>query len=374
MADYLYIHIPFCIRKCIYCDFLSFIHDERAEDRYTAALCRELELRKDEAGVLKSVYIGGGTPTVLSPDNLERLFSCVRRCYIVNSDAEITVEANPGTIDQDKVALLVSHGVNRISLGVQSFEDKELRTLGRIHDSCAALEACRLIKAAGIRNLSIDLIYGIPGQSAESWGRTLQTALSLDPLHISTYELTPERHTPLHELTVRGSITMPEEDAVLGMYDQAFDLLSAAGFEHYEISNFAKPGCRCLHNMNYWDRGAYIGAGAGAHSFLKGRRSQNTEKLGKYVSMTAGAELPEAGHTDITSQEAAREYIFLGLRKTEGLGQETARSFGLDLANTCSELIEEGFLHADNRRVRLTRKGLTVSNAVIVRIFELSGL
>lgn len=374
MADYLYIHIPFCVRKCIYCDFLSFRHDEDLANAYVTALCKELIMKKGYAGVLKSVYIGGGTPTSLSQKQLNVLLVTIRNNYHYSSDIEITVEANPGTVDAEKAGLLASLGVNRISLGVQSFIDDELKTLGRIHDSREAVSSAGIITASGISNLSIDLIYGIPGQSEETWKQTLSTALSLSPKHISAYELTPEKNTRLRELMVKGELSMPDDERILCMHNFAIGFLERAGFEHYEISNFALPGFRCRHNLNYWDRGEYIGAGAGAHSFVNGRRSRNAGDLKEYAAMTESGVLPETEHADVTLQEAMREYLFLGLRKTDGISLTKARSLGLDLRNSCGELINEGFFEVAGDSFRMTRKGLALSNSVLVRMFELLGL
>jgi oxygen-independent coproporphyrinogen III oxidase len=374
MAEFLYIHIPFCIRKCVYCDFYSLPYDELAAGKYVESLCRELSIRKKEAGRLKSIFIGGGTPTLLSDDCFRYLFEALRRDFIFCDDIEVSVEANPGTVNPEKIANLLSIGVNRISRGIQSFRDGELKTLGRIHTADEALAAVHSLKSAGLANFSLDLIYGIPGQSPETWKETLSAAAGLSPTHISSYELTPEEGTPLFMSISSQAVRMPGEETVLDMYGCAIDFLQGRGFEHYEISNFALPGSRCRHNFNYWERGDYIGAGAGSHSFIKGVRSQNIADIAEYIRSLSGNIIPQTGKIRITEEESLKELIFLGLRKTEGIDSEDAIKVRPDFTSACTELIENGYLAYSDGKLRLTRKGLPVSNMVIVRLFGLLGL
>ncbi len=374
MADFLYIHIPFCVRKCVYCDFLSLPFDEQTAGRYVPALCRELELKSDTAGKLKAIFIGGGTPTLLPGDCFRQLFQCLSKNFLFSREIEITVEANPGTVTAQKLEVLLSLGVNRMSLGIQSFHDDELKMLGRIHTANEALEAVNLLKGAGFRNFSVDLMYGIPGQTLKGWKETLMKALGLSPCHISAYELTPEEGTPLSRLINENAVRMPEEGLVLDMYNHAIDFLQSRGFEQYEISNHALPGFRCLHNLNYWDRGEYIGAGAGAHSFITGIRSRNTGDLSAYIEAINNDLIPEVEANRISSDEAIREFIFLGLRKTEGIDLAQAEKMHVALPKACKELLSSGHLALSRNYLRLTRKGLPVSNMVIVRLFEKLGL
>ncbi|MDP3260070.1 MAG: radical SAM family heme chaperone HemW, partial [Thermodesulfovibrionales bacterium] len=315
MPESLYIHIPFCIRKCLYCDFLSVTYNEALAKAYTDALCEELILKKDIAGKLKTVYVGGGTPSILPEECFRKLFSCLKENFKFSDSPEITVEANPGTVDKSKVNTLLSIGVNRVSIGVQSFNDDELKTLGRIHTSDEALKAIELIKNSGINNFSIDLIYGIPGQTLDSWKKTVSkaAAFTLSPAHISSYELTPEKDTPLFGLIESGKIKMPDEELILEMYGYTIDYLESKGYEHYEISNFALHGFKCLHNLNYWDRGEYVGAGAAAHSFVRGFRSKNTDDIRRYIKDLNKGIIPEAESTEIKRDDAIKEFIFLGL-------------------------------------------------------------
>jgi len=374
MAEFLYIHIPFCVSKCIYCDFLSIPYDVTLAERYTEALCRELELKREQAQVLKTVYIGGGTPSILPEPCLRQIFTCLKHNYTVTSSTEITIEANPGTLTEQKVEGMLSDGINRLSLGVQSFRDDELQTLGRIHTAEEAVRSVKTAHAAGLRNLSLDLMYGIPGQSISTWKDSLARASALCPTHISAYELTPEKETHLYRLLESGSLVLPGEEPVLEMYECAIDTLAASGYEHYEISNYALPGCRCMHNMNYWDRGEYLAAGAGAHGFMRGYRSRNTENIRDYMERLSRDIIPEVESNEITCEEALREFVFLGLRKTEGIRLSDADELGLKIAEASAGLVHEDLAELTSSHIRLTKKGLPLSNAVIVRLFAALGL
>jgi oxygen-independent coproporphyrinogen III oxidase len=381
MADYFYIHIPFCVKKCIYCDFFSVPYDESSMKIYIDALCKELSLKKRLSGLLKTVYFGGGTPTLLSADCFRQLFRCMKDNYCFSPEIEITVEANPGTIDAAKIETLLSLGVNRLSVGVQSFNDRELATLGRIHSSDEAVRSIESIKKAGLKNFSIDLMYGIPGQTMESWRKSLTKAVELSPSHISAYELTPEENTPLYPLIESRKIAMLNEELILEMYNYAIDYFASSGYSHYEISNFAMPGFQCAHNLNYWDRGDYIGAGAGAHSFISAVRSINTADINEYSAELDDDHIPEIQAMKITPDDALKECIFLGLRKTQGIsllkmpdmgcGQLSAKE---RLSDAGKELVDEGYLNISGDFLRLTRKGIVISNAIIVRLFEILGL
>ncbi len=374
MPGYLYIHIPFCVRKCLYCDFLSIPFDEALAERYLSALCRELAMRKDSAATLRTIYIGGGTPSILAEDAFTRLFSCLRDAFAVSSTAEITVEANPGMISGSAVRHMASLGVNRISMGVQSLNDDELRTLGRIHSAQEAVVSAGLIRESGIENVSLDLMYGIPGQTMATWTTTLLQAVSLGPKHISAYELTPEPGTRLSELIGSGRLVMPDEESLVGMFDAGRERLSSCGYEHYEISNHALPGYRCKHNLNYWERGEYLGLGAGAHSFMNETRSQNVGDVVGYVECLERSELPLEKATPLTAEEAMRETIFLGLRKTEGVALRRLAAFGLDIPGRCANLLDEGYLMIEGDSLRFTKRGMIISNELLVRIFSRLGL
>jgi oxygen-independent coproporphyrinogen-3 oxidase len=374
MADFLYIHIPFCLRKCRYCDFLSVPYDASSAGHYLDALCRELELKKDNAGTLRSIYIGGGTPTILSEKHLRNLLECIRNNYFLSSDAEITVEANPGSLDRTKIDTMLSLGVNRLSVGVQSFHDNELKTLGRIHSADDAQRSLALVRKSGIENFSIDLMYGIPGQDVTSWLESLAKAAEFSPMHISAYELTPEQNTPFFHLLNSNRIEMPDDDQILTMYASGIDYLESRGYAQYEISNFAFRDYECRHNLNYWDRGEYLGAGAGAHSFLNNIRSRNTGDIGKYIEELASGNIPVREPLRLTPEDSLRESLFLGLRKKQGVRLNKSAIFSENGIALCRVLIDEGFLEIYGDSMRLTRKGFPVSNAVIVELFGKFGL
>lgn len=374
MPDFLYIHIPFCIKKCLYCDFFSVPYDESLVKAYVKSLCGELLLKRDLAGTLKTVYIGGGTPSLLPDECITQLLNCLRSGFDLSPLAEITAEANPGTLHERGINAMLSLGVNRLSIGIQSFNNAELKTIGRIHTAEDALRSIDLAKKAGVRNCSIDLIYGIPGQTMESWRDTVSLAIDQAPSHISAYELTPEEHAPLFALIKSGEIEMSDEELILEMYDHAIDYLDAHGYEHYEISNFARRGSRCIHNLNYWDRGEYIGLGAGAHSFVGGSRSENVRDIHDYILRVDQGVVPETQSMRITAPEALKEFLFLGLRKTEGISIEQAEKKGVNIRAECEEMIDDDYLEISDDRLRLTRKGIVVSNAVIARIFEKTGI
>ena len=376
MADSIYIHIPFCIKKCIYCDFFSVPYDESTAYAYACALCKELFLKKHLVGKLKSVYIGGGTPSLLPDECFRQIFSCLKDNYELSPGTELTVEANPGTLSESKIYLLLCLGVNRLSMGVQSFNNEELKVLGRIHTSEEALRSIALIGKAGLRNFSIDLIYGIPSQSFNSWRESLSRAAECSPAHISTYELTPEKGTilfdlisnpPLHSVS---NLKMPPEDSILDMYNYTIDSMANNGYEHYEISNFAKPGFQCIHNLNYWNRGEYIGAGAGAHSFINGLRSRNVEDIHTYINQLSRGVIPEEDKIYLTLQDSLREWIFLGLRKTEGISIKRAQNEGLDILLAGREMIDSGHIEVRDDAFRVTRKGVVISNTIIAKLFQ----
>lgn len=369
MADYLYIHIPFCIKKCLYCDFYSIPFESSITEDYINAVCKEIKLRKESANSLKTVYIGGGTPTILSENGIQNILNAVKENCFINPDAEITIEANPGTISAHKAEKLLKAGINRISIGIQSLVDEELVALGRSHTATDAINALKDARQTGCRNISADLIYGIPGQSLAAWELTILKIIELAPEHISTYELTPEENTPLHEYIKSGRIMLPDEDVISEMYYKGIDILKTHGYIHYEISNFAKPGYECIHNLNCWNRGEYLGIGAGAHSFSNGKRTANLKDVFSYIKNVNKGKLPIAEEIEITKDEAAKELIFLGLRKTDGIDTSLIPVEKRELIKKAAEeLHDHGLVEIKNNHLRLTRKGLILSNEVIVKV------
>ncbi len=370
MADALYIHIPFCIRKCIYCDFTSVPYDPTLAKGYAEALYTELRLKRDFAGELKTIYLGGGTPTVMPEDFFRSLFLCIKEVFAVSSSAEITVEANPGTISGREIETLLSVGVNRVSIGAQSLNDDELKTIGRIHNVADTYHAVELLIKAGVKNYSLDLMYAIPGQTSETWRETLVRTVEFGPSHVSAYELTPEENTRLFVLLKTGELELPQEELTLAMYADAIDFLSSQGYEHYEISNFARPGFRCLHNMNYWNRGEYVAAGTGAHSFVHGRRAKNTSDVKSYIDLLQAGLSPVVEISTVSPADELKECIFLGLRKREGINLKSSAIAETCVATSVGDLIDSGYLEIAGDQLRFTRKGVVLSNSILVTIFE----
>ncbi len=376
MVQHLYIHIPFCLNKCIYCDFFSIPYEESISGAYIDALEQELVKRKKEMGSVETIYIGGGTPSVLSDQELSRLIDILDENLTLSDRCEITMEMNPCTVSRVKVERLIDKGVNRFSVGVQSFLDRELHFLGRLHSASDSNHAIDIIREVGVNNLSIDLLYAIPGQSVGDWTATLSKAVSLSPEHISTYELTPEKGTPLYQLLYGSGVEgryfdQCDEDTIVKMYDTAIDILTDAGYLHYEISNFSRPSFECRHNLNCWDRGEYTGIGAGAHSLSQGKRRMNICDVRRYIDLSLKGDLPVEEEIEIYTQDLIKEEIFLGLRRIEGIDHKRFKGrYSIDILDAADELIREGFLMEDNGCLRLTRRGILTSNAVILRLFD----
>jgi oxygen-independent coproporphyrinogen-3 oxidase len=367
----LYIHIPFCQAKCAYCDFNSYPGQEDLFDSYVAALSREME----QAGPLRlhTIYIGGGTPTVLPLSLLAQILDGARQSFAVNKAAEISLEANPGTVDDEKLAGLRALGVNRLSLGVQSFEERELRLLGRIHTAAEAVECFQAARQAGFVNVNLDLIYGLPGQSATSWEGTLAQALALQPDHLSLYALSVEDGTPLAAAIARQELPLPEPDLAAEMYEHAERTLAEAGYAHYEISNWAKmPAHRCRHNLTYWRNEPYLGVGAGAHSWASGRRWSNVVRPAEYVAALLNGHSPVASTEEIDARLEMGETMMMGLRLLdEGVPFDRFRErFGRDLRQEFSaevaELAKLGLVIVDDERVGLSERGHLLGNQVFM--------
>jgi oxygen-independent coproporphyrinogen-3 oxidase len=369
MVSYIYIHIPFCLKKCIYCDFYSVPDRVLLIDDYVEALCREIDMRQDHIHVPEAIYIGGGTPSLLEEKHIAKIMGMLNSKWHTNKEMEITAEANPGTLSDKGIKAMLDWGINRISIGVQSLNDDELRLLGRMHDANGAVRALHDVRRWGFTNISVDLMYGIPGQDNKNWKRTLDEIVRLHPEHLSTYELTPEKNTLLYEHLERGTLCMPDEDVVAEMYYSAIDRLEANGYAHYEISNFALPGYECRHNLNYWNRGKYIGLGAGAHSFCDGIRSANADEVEGYINAIDEDRLPVTEEMVLTADDTVKELLFLGLRKREGI---TIRELPAEAAEKMKETLEtlarQGLIESSENLVKLTRRGFLLCNEVIVRL------
>ena len=363
----LYIHIPFCIRKCKYCDFASFSNlNKDTRTRYIDRLCEEIESYRDAKKVgVDTVFFGGGTPSLLSPDELSRIINTVRSVFDISANAEITMEMNPGTITEDKVRAYAAAGINRVSVGCQSFNENELKMLGRIHNSKEIYEAVKAVKAAGITNVSLDLMYGIPEQTADSFEHTIRSALSLEVDHLSVYGLILEEGTPFFE--ARNSLPLPNEDEECDMYALASRILGEHGFSHYEISNYSKPGFECRHNLKYWRDEEYIGVGLAAYSYYGKKRYGNTASLDEYISDDyAKYRYGE----NITPDGEAFEYVMMRLRLSEGFSLSDYRArFGRDFldgrADTVARYNSLGYLDVSADRISLTERGFYISNTIL---------
>mgnify|MGYP001121660806 FL=1 len=360
----LYIHIPFCIRKCAYCDFLSAPAAPEVQEAYVGQLLQEIaaskKLPEDYEAV--TVFFGGGTPGILKGELLCSILRALRDRFSVREDAEITVEANPGTVNRDKLVQYREAGVNRISLGLQSADNQELKLLGRIHTWEQFLESFQLARETGFRNINVDLMSALPGQTTESVHRTLERVLALSPEHISAYSLILEEGTPFYKRYEGHPELLPSEEEERQMYYDTRDRLCACGYEHYEISNFAKPGYACRHNLGYWERTDYKGFGLGAASLLENVRYTNQTDLTEYLKGNfAGTEEP------LTEQAVREEYFFLGLRKMEGVEPGRYREH---YEERIQRLQAQQLLEEKDGRIRLTERGTDVSNYVMAQFLD----
>lgn len=358
----LYLHIPFCASKCKYCDFYSLPAGEKTKDEFTGALCRHIESYKGLPGYeVDTVYLGGGTPSLLGGVRLRRIINTVLHSFAVSPSAEITVECNPDSVDAPLLRMLKKAGVNRLSLGVQSAHDDELQLLGRRHTWAQAKEAVRLAREAGFENLSLDLMYGLPGQSTEKFLASVDAVSRLYPTHLSCYGLRLEEGTPL----ALEQPVLPDDDAQADMYLSLCHRLHELGFAHYEVSNWARIGRRSRHNQKYWDLSEYLGLGPGAHSLFGGRRFAFPRSLKQYI---AGSTIIEE-EEPVPGFERHGEYLMLRLRTSDGVSPETfTRLFGRDFApyERCMQLLEKhGLAMRQQERWRLTERGFLVSNSVI---------
>lgn len=368
-----YVHIPFCPSKCHYCGFSSYPGLGPLFDRYVAALSLEIrrttEARPRDLHSLRTLYFGGGTPTLLSAKLLAGLVEVVRDSLGLDDDAEVTVEANPGTVDVPKLAQLLGAGFNRLSLGIQSLDASLLARLGRAHTAQQALDAYRAARDAGFGNVGIDLMFALPGQSRETWATTLDAAVELSPEHISLYELSIEEGTRFATLCAEGKLQPADEDLQLAMYEDAIDHLTRAGYEHYEVSNFARPGLRSRHNQVYWRNEPCYGFGAGATSYVDGRRERRVEIPSDYIdAIESGGGAIEYAE-ELTGPALAGETIVLGLRMLEGVDlSRVSERTGVDavreFAPQIESLAQRGLLIVDEPYIRVTHQGLLLLNDV----------
>jgi oxygen-independent coproporphyrinogen-3 oxidase len=363
MSVGLYIHLPFCRVHCTYCPF-AVSTDIKLQDPYTNALLAEIDARAGGA-MVDTIFFGGGTPSRTSRENLLRIVAKIRERFDIHDDAEFSLEANPEDVNPDAVAFWRSLGVNRLSIGVQSFHDAELRPLGRVHGRGQALEAIAIAASSGIRT-TLDLILGLPQQTEESFGETLDLAVSTGAGHLSLYMLDLEEGTALARQVGDERVTLPDDDLVAALYIAAVERLGSAGFAQYEVSNFAKPGEECRHNLRYWRREEYLAFGIGAHSFTGDRRYANTRDIRRYID---GALEPEFAEI-LGEGEVRRESIFLGLRQAAGINyEELVRLCGEEGIEWIDQGLSDGWLRRVGDRVAFTPSGFVLSNDYISRLF-----
>ena len=375
MFNRLYIHVPFCVEKCLYCAFVSGTPRETELAEYPDLLMRELQLLPSGGVPVASVYFGGGTPSLLQPLRRAVLLEGINAQTGIRPDAEITLEANPGTVDATSLKAFRHSGINRISLGVQSFDDRFLKCLGRIHTAEQSRQAFQDAREAGFNNVSIDLIHSLPGQSLLQWRSELQHAIDLCPEHISIYGLTVEEGTPFARIFPADSPDLPDDDLSADMFELADDLLTTGGFEHYEIANYARPGYRSDHNSGYWRRDGYRGLGVAAHSFLRegyGVRFSNPDTLEGYRRGVTSGRPERVGEFTLTQGDAMAEYMYLGLRLSEGVSRSAFHhEFGLSLeavyGSAAADLARLGLLIQNGDLLSLTRRGMLLSNQVFAR-------
>lgn len=369
----IYIHIPFCRQACFYCDF-HFSTNLRPRTEMINAQSRELELRKNYLGGkrIETVYFGGGTPSLLTASDFQQLFDVIRKDYTLDDGAEITVEANPDDLSNETLSALRKVGVNRLSIGIQSFDDEVLKALNRVHNGTAARESVTRAQDYGFDNISIDLIYAIPQQDDALWTKNIAEAIRLNPQHISSYSLTVESKTMLGKWASQGKFHPLSDDAAADQHDLLVNLLEDAGFEHYEVSNFARPGYRSRHNTSYWLGTNYLGIGPGAHSFDGESRQYNIRDNRKYIASLEQGEIPSTREL-LTLQDKFSEYVLISLRTNWGINLEILRlEFGVNLTKTHADYIaklrSEGLATVADNHLVLTTKGLLLADELALNL------
>ena len=369
----LYVHSPFCPQRCPYCGFAVVTGQDHVQERYIAAVGTELERLAGTRrfGVLDSVFFGGGTPSRVSPALLGSILDTAARVIGLTADAELTVEANPGSTDTAAYAALRDVGFNRISIGAQSFVDDNLKRLGRMHSADDVRGAFERAREAGFANVNMDLIFDVPGADPSHWRRSLEAVVALQPEHLSTYSLTIESGTPFESRVDAGQLRLRSEDESAADYELAMQLLGDAGYEHYEISNFCLPGFRCRHNWACWTGAEYLGVGVAAHSFVAGCRSWNERDLSAYIEAVESGRLPRAGSEYLTGAEATQERLWLGLRTSEGVALSPTERHALDVDPQAQAMREAGYLEFEHTQLRLTATGFAIADAVSVDIADI---
>lgn len=375
----IYIHIPFCIRKCGYCDFLSFPASDDVIDKYVAALLKEIQSKSIKSAEVSTVFIGGGTPSILMPEHIGSIMSELKSSFRLRENAEITIEANPGTINADKANAYIKNGINRVSIGLQSSQDIELQKLGRIHSWQDFLDSYNILREAGINNINVDIMSGLPLQSVRGYEETLNRVCELQPEHISAYSLIIEENTPFYHMyndnygKLRSEL--PDEEKEREQYYLTESKLSQYGYKRYEISNYAKEGYECRHNKGYWKRTPYLGFGIGAASLCNEVRFNNIRNIEKYILNSEHTEEITENVQQLTLKERMEEYMFLGMRMAEGVSKSQFKQiFGTDMeevyGNVISKYESYGMVKTIDGRVSLTDKGIDVSNVIFSEFLQ----
>ncbi len=368
----IYIHIPFCQAICNYCNFNRGLHDHGLRERYVDALIADIRRSADSAIQTDTIFFGGGTPSLLEPQEVTRIIQACRDSFDLAEAAEITLEANPESASGDRLAGFRAAGVNRLSFGVQSFRDEELRRLGRLHSSATAREAVRLARAAGFDNLSLDLMMWLPGQAPEHWLESVESLIALQPDHASLYLLEIYPNAPLRDEMARAGLSAAPDDDAAEMYVAGMERLERAGYEQYEISNVARPRERqSRHNLKYWQQGDWLGFGSGAHATFRGERWRTVSGTTEYIDRVAAGADARLDRCTLGADEKLEEALFMGLRLTQGLDiAEQSRQFGIDIwsryGQDLAPYVSEGLLvHDPGRRLALTRRGMLMANEVM---------
>ncbi|WP_041121219.1 radical SAM family heme chaperone HemW [Jeotgalibacillus alimentarius] len=369
MTSAAYIHIPFCHHICHYCDFNKVFMKNQPVDRYIEMLIREMETVHTHSEPMKSIFVGGGTPTALDAKQLAKLCEGISRVFKISESTEYTFEANPGDLSKDKISVLKAHGVNRLSFGVQSFNDRLLEKIGRNHRTEDVYRSIREAREEGFSNISIDLIYALPEQTLEDFEDTVDRALDLDLPHYSGYSLIVEPKTVFYNLMRKGRLPLPGEDTEAAMYDLLMGKMASKGIHQYEISNFSKQGYESLHNLTYWNNEAYYGFGAGAHGYLNGVRYSNIGPVSKYIQAVEEGKRPVFHEAEVTRFESMEEEMFLGLRKTEGVAlpafkEKYHEELDHVFRDPLKDMTARGLLEVHQDRVRLTNEGRFLGNEV----------
>jgi len=370
----IYIHVPFCDHKCIYCDFYSIITSDNISS-FLQSLKKEIRYYAEtyySKRIITSIFLGGGTPSLMLPEYLEEIISSIAENFTVSTEAEITMETNPGSVDKEKLQKFRTAGINRISIGVQSFNDDELKFLTRIHNSSTAVETLHIASEEGFENISLDLIFNLPGQTKQMWLSNLKQAIQLPITHISTYSLILERGTILNKMILDGKVNLQGDEHDADLYEATIDFLTQHGFYQYEVSNFTKPGYECKHNNAYWQYKDYLGLGTSAHSFVDGKRWWNYSSLKRYISEIDKHNYAVAGYEDLSEEDAHNEFVMLALRSSGLIQKKYKEKFGDDWLKKNYHYFEQlknnNLIYNENNIIKLTKKGYAVCDEILQNI------